>query len=57
MLQAENANQGGASISIGVLEREFHENKAKVVDMLIENCMQVDVSIPRVVRGNFEEEE
>ena len=40
-----------------VLEAEFHQNKAMVIDLLIKNCMTVDTSIPRVVRGKFGEEE
>ena len=38
------------------LESEFDTNKEKVVNMLIENCMSVDVSIPRVVKGKFGED-
>ena len=38
-----------------VIENEFEQNKQRVVEMLIENCMAVDTSIPRVVRGKFEE--
>ena len=40
-----------------VIEAEFNENKQRVIEMLIENCMHVDTSIPRVVRGKFDEEE
>ena len=40
---------------MGTLEGEFDANRAKVVDMLIDNVMQVDVSIPRVVQGKFGE--
>ena len=32
-------------------------NKDGVIDMLIQRCMEVDVSIPRVVRGDYEEME
>ena len=39
------------------LEGEFEQNKEKVVDMLIDNVMAVDCSIPRVVRGKFGEDE
>lgn len=41
-------------MNLEVLSREFEENKEKVVDMLVENCMKVDCEIPRVVKGNFE---
>ncbi len=50
------AREGDQS-NMGVLENEFEQNKARVIDMLIENCMAVDVSIPRVVRGKFGEDE
>ena len=40
---------------MAVLEREFKANREKVVNMLIENVMQVDMSIPRVVQGKFGE--
>lgn len=36
-----------------VLEQEFEQNKEAVIEMLIQNCMTVDKSIPRVVRGDF----
>ena len=40
---------------MGTLEGEFAANREKVVSMLIDNVMQVDVSIPRVVQGKFGE--
>ena len=56
MIEAEAAKNGVAS-DFGVLENEFDTNRDKVIDLLIENCLNVDISIPRVVRGNFEEQE
>ncbi len=47
----------GDQSNMGVLEREFEQNKAMVIDLLIKNCMTVDTSIPRVVRGKFGEDE
>ena len=41
---------------MSVLNKEFEANKDPVVDMLIEHVMQVDCSIPRVVKGKFGEE-
>ena len=37
--------------------REFERNKDHVIDMLILHCKKVDTTIPRVVRGKFEEDE
>ena len=54
-MEQETANQAGTGTSMTVIEREFAQNKQTVVEMLIENCMTVDTSIPRVVRGKFEE--
>ena len=36
------------------IEAEFEQNKQSVIEMLINNCMAVDTSIPRVVCGRFE---
>ena len=49
-------NQGTSDgVDMSTLEREFEANREKVVNMLIDNVMQVDVSIPRVVQGKFGE--
>jgi len=46
------------SASLGVsmeqLTKEYQENKLSVIDMLVRNCMAVDISIPRVVKGHFD---
>ena len=36
------------------IETDYTQNKAAVVDMLIKNVMNVDRSIPRVVKGDFD---
>ena len=46
------ASSGGAN-SAATIEVEFEKNKQSVVELLIRNCMQVDTSIPRVVKGKF----
>ena len=53
-MERETAAQGSDN-TMAVIEREFEQNKATVIEMLIENCMAVDTSIPRVVRGKFDE--
>ena len=47
----------GSTGNMDVIEGEFVQNKQAVIELLIRNCMNVDTSIPRVVRGKFEEEE
>jgi hypothetical protein len=37
------------------VEKEFNKNKDKVVDYLFENVIQVDIIVPEVVKGKFEE--
>ena len=54
-MEQESANQAGTGTAMEVIEGEFERNKQTVIEMLIQNCMTVDTSIPRVVRGNFEE--
>lgn len=48
------AASGERDDQMQVIEGEFHANKQTVVEMLIDNCMYVDTSIPRVVCGKFE---
>ena len=55
-MAAEMESEAGSGNITEVLEREFERNKDSVVEMLIKNCMTVDTSIPRVVRGKFDEE-
>ena len=56
MIEQEHAREGDVN-SMDVLNVEFEQNKATVIDLLIENCMNVDISIPRVVRGKFDEDQ
>ena len=39
------------------LEEDYNGQRDEVISMLIRNVMTVDISIPRVVKGNFEDEE
>ena len=38
-------------VDIDTLTGEYEVNKEAVIAMMIEACMKVDTSIPRVVRG------
>ena len=55
-MDADFAKKGNLS-DTSVIHREFEQNKDGVIDMLIQRCMEVDVSIPRVVRGDYEGDE
>jgi hypothetical protein len=37
------------------VEQQFSKNKASVIDYLFENVINVDIHIPEVVKGKFEE--
>ncbi len=37
------------------VEKEFNKNKDRVIDYLFENALQVDIIVPEVIKGNFEE--
>ena len=52
----EQSGTDNSGVEMKKLENEFEQNKDAVVDMLIENVMAVDCSIPRVVRGKFGDE-
>ena len=52
-MEADFARKGNIS-DTSHLHAEFEQNKDSVIDMLIQRCMEVDVSIPRVVRGDYE---
>ena len=39
------------------IEVDYQQNKDAVIEMLIDNVIHVDLSIPRVVKGNFEDTE
>ena len=53
MMERESAGQGDSG-NMTVIEGEFNRNKQNVIEMLINNCMTVDTTIPRVVIGRFE---
>ena len=53
MMEQETSGQGEGG-NMRVIEGEFERNKQNVIEMLINNCMTVDTTIPRVVIGRFE---
>ena len=42
---------------MAVIEKDFKANKSAVIEMLIANVLNVNVEVPRVVKGNFDEDE
>ena len=48
------ANQGDEERSIA---QDYDQHRDEVIAMLIKNVMTVDITIPRVVKGNFEDDE
>ena len=40
---------------VALIREDFHNNKDKVVDMMMDAIMNVKFELPRVVIGNFEE--
>ena len=41
---------------MAALAADFEGNKDSVIEMLIGNVMNVNIDIPRVVKGDFEDE-
>ena len=41
---------------IAALATDYDVNKEEVIEMLIRNVMNVNIDIPKVVKGNFEDE-
>ena len=39
---------------IADIEKQYTENKDKVIKLLLDNIMNVDLEIPKVVKGIFE---
>ena len=42
---------------IQVIDKDFKANKDAVIKMLIGNVLNVNVEVPRVVKGNFDDDE
>jgi hypothetical protein len=39
------------------IHKDFLKNKDSVMEMLIKNVINVNVDIPRVIKGDFDEDE
>ena len=42
-------------IEINEVEQDYNKNKPKVIDFLFANAIEVDITVPDVVKGKFEE--
>ena len=49
-------NEKGDEEILAAIEVDYNENLDVVVEMLIGNVMNVNIDIPKVVKGNFEED-
>ena len=54
-LSSQGNEKGDAEI-LAAIEKDFENNQDAVVEMLIGNVMNVNIDIPKVVKGNFEED-
>ena len=58
MTDADTSGAAGTDeTAMAAIEVDFQANKAEVIEMLIGTVLNVDQSIPRVVKGDFEDEE
>jgi len=52
--QSVNASE---QVSMESIHKDFLKNKDPVIEMLIKNVINVNVDIPRVVKGDFDEDD
>ena len=52
-----DANKGSdnhqASVTMETIEKDYAENKNRVIDLLVSNVLSVNIEIPKVVKGTF----
>lgn len=49
--------EDAAKAEVKVISAAYDKNKDKVVDLLMESIMNIKLSLPKVVIGNFEEKD
>ena len=52
----EYTGSGNDEEMVAAISKDFDQNNEEVIEMLIRNVMNVNIDIPRVVKGNFEED-
>ena len=51
----DGTDANASAKSFQAIQKDYAANKDAVVEMLIKNIMNVNIEIPRVVKGNFED--
>ncbi len=51
----ERSASASEQVSMESIHKDFLKNKDYVIEMLIKNVINVNVEIPRVVKGDFDE--
>ena len=51
----ERTASASEQVSMESINKDFLKNKDYVIEMLIKNVINVNVEIPRVVKGDFDE--
>lgn len=50
----KEANEGKTElVSMDRIEDDYHNNRDKVVELLVRNVLSVNIEIPKVVKGTF----
>ena len=52
----QNKQNEDPSAVFAIIDKDFKANKDNVIQMLIGNVLNVNVEVPRVVKGNFDDE-
>lgn len=55
-MAAEDSNGGAASIekNAAIIKKDFEANKDAVMQMLLQNVIKVNIEVPKVIKGDFE---
>ena len=51
---SSSAAQAKQAEEIKQIDSDYNNNKDEVIEMLIRNVMNVNIEIPRVIKGDFE---
>ena len=51
---SSNAAKDKSANEIKQIDDDYTNNKSEVIEMLIRNVMNVNIEIPRVIKGDFE---
>ncbi len=51
-----NGDKDGAkqeAVTMDVIEKDYNQNKERVIDLLVSNVLSVNIEIPKVVKGAY----